>query len=70
MVVECLKILPKLKLWVMVMKNHLQLTKLPMDELKTAAHTLLYQNADFKKLLTDLGANAPGASRGANGAAK
>lgn len=41
-----------------------------VDELKTAAHTLLYQNADFKKLLTDLGANAPGASRGANGAAK
>jgi len=41
-----------------------------VDELKAAAHTLLYQNPDFKKLLTDLRASAPGASRGTNGAAR
>ena len=28
-----------------------------VDDLKSAAHTLLYQNPDFKKLMTDLGAS-------------
>lgn len=31
-----------------------------VDELKQAAHTLLYQNEDFQKLATDLGADHPG----------
>ena len=30
-----------------------------VDELKTAAHTLLYQHPEFKKLMTDLGASSP-----------
>jgi len=29
-----------------------------VDDLKAAAHTLLYQNPDFKKLMTDLGASS------------
>ena len=41
-----------------------------VGQLKTAAHTLLYQNPDFKKLLTDLGAGAPGVGRGSNETAK
>lgn len=35
-----------------------------VDQLKTAAHTLLYQNPDFKKLLTDLKASQAEAPRG------
>jgi NTE family protein len=31
-----------------------------VDQLKAAAHTLLYQNPDFKKLMTDLGARTAG----------
>jgi len=34
-----------------------------VDELKAAAHTLLHQNPDFKKLVTDLGANPAGIGR-------
>jgi NTE family protein len=30
-----------------------------IDELEGAAHTLLYQHPDFKKLMTDLGASSP-----------
>jgi NTE family protein len=31
-----------------------------VDKLKTAAHTLLFQHPEFKKLMTDLGANSAG----------
>jgi len=40
-----------------------------IDELKAAAHTLLYQNADFKKLMGDLGAKINSPATGPVGAA-
>ncbi len=41
-----------------------------VDELRVAAHTLLYQNPDFKKLMTDLGAAPADRSGRADGAVK
>jgi NTE family protein len=41
-----------------------------VDELKTAAHTLLYQHPDFKKLMTDLGASPTNPATGREGVVK
>ena len=41
-----------------------------VDQLKTAAHTLLYQNPDFQQLVTDLGASSAGVPKGPADAAK
>ncbi len=41
-----------------------------VDELKAAARALHYQNPDFQKLKTDLGASAPGVSSSSHGTAK
>ena len=41
-----------------------------VDDLKAAAHTLLYQNPDFKRLMTDLGASPTNLSTGRAGAVK
>jgi NTE family protein len=41
-----------------------------VDDLKAAAHTLLYQNPDFKKLMTDLGASSTSLPAGRAGALK
>jgi NTE family protein len=41
-----------------------------VDDLKAAAHTLLYQNPDFKRLMTDLGAGSPSLPAGRAGAGK
>ena len=38
-----------------------------VDDLKAAAHTLLYQNPDFKKLMTDLDANSSSPATGREG---
>jgi hypothetical protein len=41
-----------------------------VDELKAAAHTLLHQNSEFKKLLMDLGAQTNSPASGTPGMVK
>jgi NTE family protein len=41
-----------------------------VDDLKAAAHTLLYQHPDFKRLMTDLGTSSTSLPAGPSGAAK
>ena len=41
-----------------------------VDELKAAAHTLLYQHPEFKKLMADLGASPTHPATGQDGGAK
>lgn len=41
-----------------------------VDDLKAAAHTLLYQHPDFQKLMTDLGASSTNRPAAAGGVAK